>query len=445
LTPDAVPASQLDALLRAADAVGALTQYRQRGFLPNVRTRRAAGLAVIEAAQLLRRVGAAARGGGGGGPAPAAPGGEVVVLPRGASHPSGSPRACGWRDLADVAARWRQLAEPADQVLWVDRLSAQEFEAGFGSHTPVFSGQTACVRYAANAPRALRLFAECAALAGAVRDAAGEEVPCPRGSARAAAVAAARSPRELLDACGCDAWVAVPIEAERTGGGAGGAGGAPKKRKGGSGGSGEGSSQQQQQSRATTATLDGTRLTVTEVAGVPGGVELSIRTPVTPARWATFAAELDAHFADLAAALARRDAPAARAAGARLAYYWFNFMPLARGSASVGLTMLLAAGLAGGLPATSGAPEGGQVDWEAILSRTPAGFSRAVVPWLWPEREGGGGGGSGSGGGGGGASAAAPAAASAAASFDPDALPQVSTALRSFRARIAALNRGIVS
>ena len=186
---------------------------------------------------------------------------------------------------------------------------------------------------------------------------------------------------------------------------------------------------------------------MTEVAGVPGGAELSIRTPVTPARWQAFATELDAHFADLSAALARRDAPAARAAGARLAYYWFNFMPLARGSASVGMTLLLAVGLACGLPATSGAPEGRQVDWEAILCRTPGGFSRVVVPWLWPE-SGGGGGGTGGGGGGGsaasgnGSSSAAPSSPSS--SFDFDALPQVSTALRSFRARIAALNRGIV-
>ena len=345
--------------------------------------------------------------------------------------------------------RWRQLAEPADPVLWVDRLSREEFEAGFGSHTPIFSGQTACVRYADNAARALRLFAECAALAGGVKDAAGEEVPCPKGSARAAGVAAARTARELLDACGCDAWVAVPIEAMRTGGGgggnAGGSGAAAEKKKKRLG-DGEGSSSS---CPTTTSTLDGTRLTVTEVHGVPGGAELSIRTPVTPARWDLFSRELDAHFADLSAALARRDAPAARAAGARLAYYWFNFMPLARGSASVGLTTLLAVGLACGMPATAGAPEGRQVDWEAILCRTPAGFSRVVVPWLWPESaaSGGGGGGSASAasGNGNGASPASTASAAAAASFDPEALPQVSTALRSFRARIAALNRGIVS
>jgi hypothetical protein len=46
------------------------------------------------------------------------------------------------------------------QVIWVDLLSRQEFEAGFGSHTPIFSGQTKCVRYYMNFERGLALFKE---------------------------------------------------------------------------------------------------------------------------------------------------------------------------------------------------------------------------------------------------------------------------------------------
>ena len=47
------------------------------------------------------------------------------------------------------------------QVLWVDRLTPEEFARGFGSHTPMFSGQTKCVRYYMNCDRALRLFRDC--------------------------------------------------------------------------------------------------------------------------------------------------------------------------------------------------------------------------------------------------------------------------------------------
>ena len=43
-------------------------------------------------------------------------------------------------------------------MLWVDRLTPEEFARGFGSHTPMFSGQTKCVRYYMNCARGLRLF-----------------------------------------------------------------------------------------------------------------------------------------------------------------------------------------------------------------------------------------------------------------------------------------------
>ncbi len=41
-------------LIRTADSLGKLLQYRQQGFLPNVRQQRMAGLAVIELAQAVR-------------------------------------------------------------------------------------------------------------------------------------------------------------------------------------------------------------------------------------------------------------------------------------------------------------------------------------------------------------------------------------------------------
>ncbi len=61
----------------------------------------------------------------------------------------------------DVAVRWRQLSEPNDQVVWVDLLTREEFERGFGSHTPMFSGQTKCMRYYMNFERALELHKRC--------------------------------------------------------------------------------------------------------------------------------------------------------------------------------------------------------------------------------------------------------------------------------------------
>ena len=72
--------------------------------------------------------------------------------------------------------------------------------------------------------------------------------------------------------------------------------------------------------------------------------------------------------------------------------------------------------------------------------------SRATTSPLALLTGGGGGASASSNGDGNGASSSTSTSSSAsAACFDPEALPQVSTALRSFRARIAALNRGIVT
>ena len=46
------------------------------------------------------------------------------------------------------------------QVIWVDLLTKEEFTAGFGSHTPIFTGQTKCARYYMNFERALALLKE---------------------------------------------------------------------------------------------------------------------------------------------------------------------------------------------------------------------------------------------------------------------------------------------
>jgi hypothetical protein len=45
-------------------------------------------------------------------------------------------------------------------VLWCAGLQ-EEFENGFGSHTPMYSGQTKCVRYYMNHDRALGVAKEC--------------------------------------------------------------------------------------------------------------------------------------------------------------------------------------------------------------------------------------------------------------------------------------------
>ena len=61
----------------------------------------------------------------------------------------------------------------------MDLLTKAEFEAGFGSHTPMFSGQTKCVRYYMNFERALRLMKEVIAQEGHTFDANNKPGRCP--------------------------------------------------------------------------------------------------------------------------------------------------------------------------------------------------------------------------------------------------------------------------
>jgi hypothetical protein len=115
----------------------------------NVRQQRAAGFAAVELAQrMLQEL------------AQRSNGSHTLVTNDGASGPydAGGCHAFGWRDAMDIVVRWRQIGEPNDQVLWVDRLTPEEFGRGFGSHTPMFSGQTKCVRYFMNCERGLKLF-----------------------------------------------------------------------------------------------------------------------------------------------------------------------------------------------------------------------------------------------------------------------------------------------
>ena len=67
--------------------------------------------------------------------------------------------------------------------------------------------------------------------------------------------------------------------------------------------------------------------------------------------------ELATHWEAVTAALGAGDAPALAQAALRYAYYWYNFMPLARGTALVGYLTLLALFLAVGAPITQPAPK----------------------------------------------------------------------------------------
>ncbi|KAL3144958.1 hypothetical protein ABBQ32_003464 [Trebouxia sp. C0010 RCD-2024] len=341
----AAPADQkqVQQLVDGADAIGAVLVYRHQGFLPNKRQLRMGGLATLEMAQTLRHLVAERQAG------------RRVMVDTGGASGGGIEARSGqhefsWRDAMDIPVRWRQLSEPNDQVIWVDLLTKAEFETGFGSHTPMFSGQTKCVRYYMNFERALRLMKEVIAQEGHTFDAKNKPVPLASED-KQAEVQAAKTAADMWRAIGKDSWVVVPI--------------ASTSRPG--------------------HTMEGTRLTIVKVPTQPDAFEFSIRTPVTPPRWKDFEQEFQELWEGLMQALAAEHKPLIAHAALTYVYYWYNFMPLARGTAVTGYITLLAIFLAADMPITAFIPKNYQVDWEAILARSPEPFIQSVSPWLYPS------------------------------------------------------------
>ena len=71
-------------------------------------------------------------------------------------------------------------------------------------------------------------------------------------------------------------------------------------------------------------------------------------------------------------------------AALRCAYFWFNFMPITRGAAAVGWTVLQAMLLVCGCSFASSPPPGYCMDWDAILTPTVGEFTSHMRDWLVP-------------------------------------------------------------
>lgn len=67
--------------------------------------------------------------------------------------------------------------------------------------------------------------------------------------------------------------------------------------------------------------------------------------------------ELDALWQAAVEAISSQSKESAAEAILKYAYYWYNFMPLARGSAMVGYTTILSLFLAAGMPVSAAIPK----------------------------------------------------------------------------------------
>ncbi|GJP40400.1 hypothetical protein CLOM_g24670 [Closterium sp. NIES-68] len=330
-----------EALLQKADAIGRLVQYNTTGFLPNLRQQRAAGLAALDIMQTVRKAWGEWMGRG-----QVARGLSAEEVEEGVG--------VGWRDVYGIGVRWRQIAEPNDPIVWIDGLTREAFETGFGSVTPMVSGQTRNIRYSMNADRAFKIVRQEMLHHGKVYGEMDEEIPLSQEALRK--VERATNFNQLWDAVQRGFFVFTPCKSTAF----------PDK------------------------VLNGTRLTIT---ATDPGQEFAIRTPLTPNRWRDFDMEMGAAWKDVCLAVAHTslrasDPQAYRKAIQdnilRMAYYWYNFMPLARGTAMNGYVMTLSLLLAVDLQVSQPIPRGVQVDWESILCPSSDIFIKSVSSWLYP-------------------------------------------------------------
>ncbi|GJN10543.1 hypothetical protein PR202_ga28644 [Eleusine coracana subsp. coracana] len=260
-----------------------------------------------------------------------------------------------WHDVYNIAVKWRQISEPCDPVVWVNKLS-EEFNSGFGSHTPMLLGQAKVVRYYPYYQRVLEA-AKSIMLGLKYVNNAEDHAIFLTDIEKLKKIEVASSCSDLYNIVGETYWVATRCDSMAFQG----------------------------------KCLEGTRITTQNMG--KRGFDFAIRTPCTPSRWEEYDEEMNAAWEAICEAYCSDTNPtrdpgtldAVKDAILRMAYYWYNFMPLSRGSAVVGYVVVLGLFLAANMDVTASIPPGVQVDWEAILSPDPGTFVNAVKPWLYPS------------------------------------------------------------
>jgi len=268
-------------LLETADRIGKKIQYYCSGFSHNKRQHRMAGLAAIEVAQKVSNTWQALRKSRSksetksGKRSKKKERNNLISENRGGeccstSTSSDTSSSCNcheekssserstltWEGVYSIAVKWRQVSEPCDPVVWVNKLS-EEFNTGFGSHTPMILGQAKIVRYHPNFDRAFSITKNLMLERKEVYNAANNLVDLSN-PAKLEAIEAAQSCSELFSTVNEDFWIVTPCCSTAF----------------------EGKS------------LEGTRLTLQKKG--ENGFDFSIRTPCTRPRWAEYEAEMTA-------------------------------------------------------------------------------------------------------------------------------------------------------
>ncbi|CAI5487594.1 unnamed protein product [Closterium sp. Naga37s-1] len=358
-SPDLTPAPTAITLLPAPIRFAALPRRSQL---------RMAGLAALDVMQRVRRsweamaMARAQR-------KPQGPRLQSLVREEGGEGREGAVE--GWRDVFEVVAQWRQIANPTDATFWKHSLLSPQ-RVAVRSTMPIHVYNFETVKYYPVHPRAVALTRatllenEEAFDANYTRfnfpcllqlhvPAAPCFLPSAVPSLSALSIEAASDLAELHAAVGQDFTALTLIHSALH----------PRQR------------------------IPATEF---QVKRTNHSYDFYTETAMDADRWSKCDAEMTAAWESLCTAVldARTQAEDPQLyrhriqhAILRLAFFWFQVMPLTRGSAMGGMVAILGLSMAADMQTTALIPPNVHVDWEALLSTRHEDFAAQVHPWLY--------------------------------------------------------------
>jgi len=311
----------IDKLLRPALEVGCFMKYNSQGFVSNKCQFLMGGLAAFEVGKLIREKIPQWKAGG-------------LSL----EEANKLVNVIKWREIMNIIVKWRKVSEPNDPVFWVDGLTKAQFKEGFGANTPMFIGETRTVRYYSQYERGLNM----------VKDLLPKQFRLKKGWAPK--IRQAKDIEEILKIVGCDFHVQTDCYSEN---------------------------------------FKNTKYEGTHLLGQRNdkGYEFAIKTTCREDRWKEYDKELDACWKKIVILVLTRKGEKGEdkdilTAILGMMFYWYNFMPLSRGTAACGFVLLFALLATLGKKLNVHVPKDMQIDWEAILCSDPKKFESLMLEWI---------------------------------------------------------------
>ncbi|XP_019521377.1 PREDICTED: tetratricopeptide repeat protein 13 [Hipposideros armiger] len=266
---------------------------------------------------------------------------------------NGKTRLMQWRDMFDLAVKWRRIADPDQPVLWLDQMPARSLSRGFNNHINLIRGQVINMRYLEYFEKILHF----------IKD-------------RILVYHGANNPKGLLEVREALEKVhkvedLLPIMKQFN-----------TKTKDGFTVNTKVPSLKDQGKE-----YDGFTITIT--GDKIGNILFSVETQTTEERTQLYHAEIDALYKDLTAkgkvlilSSEFGEADAVCNLILSLVYYFYNLMPLSRGSSVIAYSVIVGALMASGKEVAGKIPKGKLVDFEAMTAPGSEAFSKIAKSWM---------------------------------------------------------------